>query len=188
MIGAEQRPGGEYFAEGSASDQAFTVGNPIDFEGNIRAIVQQEQANRSEDFNPAWWLRGEIGVMFAQQLDQSQPEVKKEQQLFFYALRAAWDLVAYEQIDGEHNDSAYHDINGYTHVFRSETIRLSPLGVTLLDAMAEALDIPHNLGQAEFDISLFSDEALWEKIENEEESTNPTAEEVKKAIKPQQEQ
>src|SRR6266480_302666 len=33
----EYRPGGEQFAEGSASDQAFTVDNPVDLVGNIRA-------------------------------------------------------------------------------------------------------------------------------------------------------
>ncbi len=192
MRGAEGRPGQEAHQQFKAglpgyssgekrgSDQAFSVDKPVDLVGNIRSMIQQERARRTEHFNPAWWLRGKIGVIFGEAVEQQQPRAK---QAFFYGLRAAWDLVAYEQIDGENNSSAYHDINGCTHVFRSTTLQLSPLGVTLLDAMAEALDMPdHTPGQAQFDISLFSDQERWEKIESKAASINPTADEVKRAI------
>jgi hypothetical protein len=183
VVEAGFTPNGEQFAEGSASDQAFTLGNPIDFAGNIRAIVQQEQANRSEDFNPAWWLRGKIDIIFHEAIHHEQPEEKQD---FFYALRAAWNLVAYEQIDGEHNDTAYDDIRGCTHVFGSHTLTLSPLGVTLLDAMAEALDIPHTPRQAEFDISLFSSAATMERIEKGALYRSPSLDEVRRAITPEE--
>ena len=170
----------QQFEERSGSDQSFSLDKPVDLVGNIRSMIQQERSRRTELFNPAWWLRGKIGVIFEEAVETKQ---LREKQAFFYALRATWDLVAYKQIDGEHNRSAYHDINGYTHVFTSKTIQLSPLGVTLLDAMAEALDIPdHTPGQAEFDISLFSDQVRWEKIENKAASINPTIDEVKRAI------
>ncbi len=177
----EYRSEGEQFAERSASDQVFAVGNPVDLVGNIRAIVQQEQANRSEDFNPASWLRTNIDTMF-----QQVPGDEREKQAFFYKLRAAWDLVAYEELDGEHNDSVYTDIRGCTHVFRSHTLTLSPLGVTLLDAMAEALDIPdHTPGQAEFDISLFSSSATMERIRKGALYSSPSLDEVRRAIAPE---
>jgi hypothetical protein len=182
-VEGEYRPGGEQFAERSASDQAFAVGDPVDLVGSIWALVEEERANRSNDFNPAWWLRGEINAMFEEAIAQNEPEEKQD---FYYTLRAAWSLVAYEQIDGEHNKLAYEAINGYTHVYRSETIRLSPSEVALLDAMAEALEIPdHTPGQVEFDISLFSDQVRWEKIETKAESIYPTVEDVKRAIIPQ---
>jgi len=172
-------PDGEQFTERSASDQAFTLGSPVDFAGNIRAIVQQEQANRSEDFNPASWLRGKIDVIFHE-------AVPGEKQEFFYALRAAWDLVAYEQIDGEHNNTAYYDIRGCIPVFRSHTLTLSPLGVTLLDAMAEALDIPYTPGQGTFDISLFSSAATMERIRKGALYSSPSLDEVRRAIAPKE--
>ncbi|SRR6266702_7170294 len=184
FVEGDYRPGGEQFAEESGGDQVFAVGNPIDLAGNIRAIVEQERANRSEDFNPASWLRGNMGVMFHEAVEQQQPEEKQE---FFYALRAAWDLVAYEELDGEHSDSVYSDIRGCTHVFRSHTLTLSPLGVTLLDAMGEALDIPdHTPGQAEFDISLFSSSATMERIRNGALYRSPSLEEVRRAIVPKE--
>jgi len=169
----------QQFGETSGSGQSFNLDKPIDLVGNIRSMIQQERASRTEHFNPAWWLRGKIGVIVNEAVGQKQPREKQE---FFYALRAAWDLVAYEQIDGENSTSAYRDINGYTHVFRSKTLTLSPLGVTLLDAMAEALDIPHKPGQARFDISLFSEEATHEKVRSNTPSLSPTNEEVKRAI------
>ena len=176
-------PNGEQYAEGSASEQAFTVGNPVDLVGNLRAIVQQEQANRSEEFNPASWLRGKIDVIFHEAVRQYQPEEKQD---FFYGLRAAWDLVAYQELDGEHSDSVYSDIRGYTHVFRSHTLTLSPLGVTLLDAMAEAIDIEHTPGQDTFDISLFSGSATRERIQQGALYRSPSLEEVRQAIAPKE--
>jgi len=183
LVEAGFTPNGEQFAEGSGSDQAFAVGNPVDLAGNIRTIVEQERANRSEDFNPASWLRGNMGVMFHEAVEQQQPQ---EKQAFFYALRAAWDLIAYEELDGEHSESVYGDIRGCTHVFRSHILTLSPLGVTLLDAMSEALDIPHTPGQAEFDISLFSSTATMERISKGALYRSPSLEDVRRAIAPQE--
>ncbi len=182
LVEGDYRPG-EQFAEGSASDQAFALGNPIDFAGNIRAIVEQERANRSEDFNPASWLRGKIDVIFHEAVHQEQPEEKQD---FFYALRAAWDLVAYAELDGEHSESVYGDINGYINVSDTHTVTLPPLGVTLLDAMAEALDIPHTPGQAEFDISLFSGSATMQRIRKGALYSSPSLEEVRRAIAPKE--
>ncbi|HYT42183.1 MAG TPA: hypothetical protein VEP90_07545, partial [Methylomirabilota bacterium] len=64
MIEAGNRPDGEQFAEGSASDQAFTVGNPVDFAGNIKALVDQERERQGGHFNAAWFLRKEMRLLY----------------------------------------------------------------------------------------------------------------------------
>ena len=175
------RPDGEQFTERSASDQIFTVGNPVDLVGNIRALVDQERAEQGEGFNAASWLRENISLMY-----HGTTPAEKDKQAFFFALRAAWDLVAYKELDGEHNNDVYMDINGYINVFKSKTITLDPLGVSLLDAMAEALDIEHTPGHDTFDISLFSIQATMERIENGAvlygTYGSPSIEEVKRAL------
>jgi len=163
--------------ERSGSDQTFSVGNPVDLAGNIRAIVQQERTNRTEHFNPAWWLRGKIDVIASEAVWQDQPE---EKQQFFDDLRIVWQLVAYEKIADQHSSSVYTDIR--THTMGRRRITLSPLAVTLLDAMAQALDIPQKPGQATFDVSLFSAQVAEEKIKHNALSLAPTVEEVKRAI------
>jgi hypothetical protein len=170
------------FSERSASDQVFALSSAVDLVGNIRGMVQQEQASRSKDFNPASWLRKNIDTLFNQV-----PGDEREKQEFFYTLRAAWDLVAYEQLHGETSSAIYNDINGYTNVFGSKTLVLKPLGVTLLDAMAEALDIPHTPRQDKFDISLFSEEATMERANRRVSLfSSPSLEEVRQAITPTQ--
>lgn len=187
MIDSEVRPGGEQFAEQSASDQAFTIGNSVDLVGNIRAFVEQARAEQGENFNPASWLRENISLMY-----YGTTPSEKDKQAFFFALRAAWDLVAYKELDDEHNNDVYMDINGYIHVFRSNTITLDPLGVSLLDAMAQALDIEHMPGQDTFDISLFSIQATMERIEQGAvlygTYGSPSIEEVRRAIAPKEQE
>jgi hypothetical protein len=155
------RPDGEQFAERSASDQAFTVSNPLDLVGNIRALVAQAAAEQGKDFKGASWLRENISLMY-----HGSTRSEKDRQAFFFALRAAWDLVAYKELDGEYNNTVYNDISGYIRVFKSRTLTLDPLGVSLLDAMAQALDIAdYTPGQDSFDISPFSIQATMERIE-----------------------
>lgn len=168
------------FGETSGSDQPFSLDKPVDLVGNIRTLVQQERARRTELFNPAWWLRGKIDTIVAEATWRRGKQ--KEKQQFFDDLSVAWDLVAYEQIHGESNMDVFNNIRGYSGAYQTTRVTLSPQGVTLLDAMAEALDIPHRPGQAKFDISLFSDQAVQERIQSEAPRLAPTAEEVKRAI------
>src|SRR6266571_1218811 len=160
MVGAEQRPGREQFTERSASDQAFTVGDPVDLVGSIRALVDQERARRGEDFNAAMWLGDNLdsmanGAYFDSKtvlLPSQEREIAKAKHKFLWGLRAAWYLRAYQEVDGENNYSVYSDIRGYCSAYQTRSITLSPLSVTLLDAMAEAFNIPYTPGQSEFNV------------------------------------
>src|SRR6266487_4833681 len=99
MRGVEGRPGqeahqsfkaglpGSSSGEQRGSDHSFSLDKPVDLVGNIRSMIEQEKAKRTELFNPAWWLRGKIGVIFEEAVETKQP---REKQAFFYALRAAW--------------------------------------------------------------------------------------------------
>lgn len=182
--------------EQRGSGELFSVGEPVDLVGNIRAMVQQgraewERVGMGRDFNTAWFLRDSLSTVarhtFSQvrrlkALNPSFEEIEglEEKQDFIDDVRVAWQLVAYEQLIGEKSNNVYTDIR--THRRGRSSITLSPLGVTLLDAMAEALDIPHRQGQAKFDVSLFSGQAAREKIRSGAQSLAPTVEEVKKAL------
>jgi hypothetical protein len=66
-------------------------------------------------------------------------------------------------------------------------MQLSPLEVTLLDAMAEAIGIEHTPGQDTFDLSLFSSMEAMARIRSGQVPEGhmypiPTSEEVKRAI------
>jgi hypothetical protein len=92
----------QQLGERSESGESFGLDKPINLVGNIRTLVRQERAQRTEHFNPAWWLRWKIDVIATEALRQQQP---KEKLRFFDDLRVAWQLVAYEEVDGEHNNT-----------------------------------------------------------------------------------
>jgi len=116
-------------------------------------------------------------------------ERQAEKHEFLWGLRVAWNVVAYEQMDGENNKGVYENISMFSKVYDTTSVTLPPLGVTWLDAMAEALDIPdHTPGQATFDIYPFSQEATHERVwRREPPRVLPTLEEVKKALAPKRE-
>lgn len=192
MIGAEQRPGGEQFAEGSASDQAFTVGNPVNLVGNIRGLIDQERARRGEDFNAVMWLGGNLDSLASAAYSDSknvvlpsqEREIAEDKHTFVWGLRAAWYLRAYREVDGENNYAVYADIRGYSSAYQTSSITLSPLGVMFLDAMAEAVDIPHRPGQATFDLTPFKAAAIEKVMRGQK--PMPTLEEVRKALAPEE--
>lgn len=193
MVGAEQRPGSEQFGERSASDQAFTVGNAIDLVGNIRALVDQERARRGEDFNAAMWLGGNLDSMataayFDSQtvlLPSQERAIAEDKHQFLWGLRVAWYLRAYQEVDGEHNYYIYRDIEGYASAYQTRSVILPLLGVSLLDAMAEALDIPHTPGQSEFNVHPLLIGAIDKVMSHQ--NPMPTLEEVRQAINPKPE-
>jgi len=190
FIEGGNRPGGEQFAEGSASDQAFAVGNPVDLVGNIKAAVAEARANWKVDaeFNPVWWLDWQLESIanhayfdsIRVSLPQLEREIADDKNAFFDALHVAWKLVTYEQGDGENNYSIYSDIRGYASAYQTRSVTLPPLGVTLLDAMAEALDIPHKPGQAKFNVEPLLTGATEKVMRGQ--NPMPTNEEVKRAI------
>src|SRR2546421_10419058 len=150
----ECRPDGEQFAEGSASDQAFAVGNAIDLVDNIRVLVDRERARSGEQFNAAWFLRKQMRSLY------SGTELE-DKGLFFDDLHIAWGLVAWDEL-AAYRYTVYAETQTYLGAMqelgrvREGRMQLSPLGVTLLDAMAEAIGIERTPGQDTFDLSLFT--------------------------------
>ncbi len=174
---------GSRSGERRGSGQPFSVDRPIDLVGNIRALVQQERASHRGEFNPAWWLRSEMKSLFELAGVKHAPQ---DMQQSIVDLRIAWQLVAYQQLEA-YRDSVYSDIQTFGSGRRS--IKLDPLGVTLLDAMAEATGIKHTPGQDTFDISLFSGIEAMARIRRGQVPEGhkypvPTSEEVKNAITP----
>ena len=213
MPGAERRPGQEKLAAfGGAGLPGPAEGNerrehrqqphldrPLNLAGNIRALVAEARATwplKDVKFNAAWWLDERLESVahdaFAIYKRSGYQEEPEDKLLFLIDLRIAWRLVTYEQQNGE-SGSGYTYLSGQANLSRNmngrtSSITLSPLGVSLLDAMAEALDIPdHTIGQGTFDLSLFNTYAQMERLRRNAPNLAPTKEEVKRAINPKPE-
>ncbi len=154
MIEAEYRPDGEQFAEGSASDQTFTVGNSVDLEGNISALVQQERAKvegvigkEKADVYIRSWMGRKLHAMSHQQATD-------EANSFLLHLGYAYDVVAFSAYDDDTQDTVAMGLRGYAMVYDQTSITLNPFGVRLLDAMAAATNIPnYTPGQQKIELS-----------------------------------
>ena len=73
----------------------------------------------------------------------------------FFTLRSAWDALAYDkyEIGSREEGLAGSVLQAYYGATKEPTIKLpNPKQVQLLDAMAEAADIPHQRGQTEITI------------------------------------
>jgi hypothetical protein len=112
--------------------------------------------------------------------------------LFFDDLHIAWGLVAWDELE-DYQDTVYSETQTYVSVMQSfgkvreGRMQLSPLGVTVLDAMAEAIGIEHTPGQDTFDLSLFSLTEAMARIRRGQVPQGhqypvPTSDEVKRAI------
>jgi hypothetical protein len=74
---------------------------------------------------------------------------------FFSTLRYAWDTLVYDRYKtGSHTEQlAGSTLWGYYQATQEPTIKLfDPVQVRMMDAMTEAVGIPHEKGQAEFEI------------------------------------
>jgi hypothetical protein len=120
---------------------------------------------------------------------QNEPQNKD---LFFDDLHIAWGLVAWDEL-ADYTDAVYGETRTYVSVMQSfgrvkgEKMQLSPFGVTLLDAMSEAIGIEHTPGQNTFDLSLFSSTEAMARIRRGQVPVGhqyplPTNDEVKRAI------
>jgi len=154
VVGAEQRPGQEQYAEGSASDQTFTVGLPFDLEGNISALIQQERAKYEEvvgkeeaDVYIRSWMHQKLYAMSSQQTTD-------EANSFLWDLKHAYDTIAFSAFDPDTQDTAAMELRVYATAYDRRSITLNRLGVRLLDAMAAATNIPnYTPGQHEINLS-----------------------------------
>jgi hypothetical protein len=143
MLEGEYRPGGEQFAEGSASDQAFTLGNPVDLAGNIRALIQQETKGK---VHPAVWLRFKVKNMVKEAIGTKAP---KEKSQFFIDAFNAYSILAYNHFPEEERPTVAMDLR----IWASEGVTLEdPRSLQLVETMAEATDIPYTPGQTRFEL------------------------------------
>lgn len=76
---------------------------------------------------------------------------------FFAELRVAWDALAIDRYDPYDADQAASYLNTYSYKPYSREIRTSitlpdPLQVKIIDALTDAVGIPHRRGQAEIPI------------------------------------
>jgi len=119
-------------------------------------------------------------------------DTEQEKGLFFDDLHIAWGLLAWDELEG-YQDTVYGETQTYVSVMQSferlrdKRLQVSPLGVTLLDAMADAIGIEHTPGQDTFDLSLFSSIEAMARIRRGQVPEGhmypvPTSEEVKTAI------
>lgn len=81
-------------------------------------------------------------------------ETGNPSQDFFSQLRAAWDVLAYDRYEpGSIVESeAGSDLQIDYLMTHENVIKLSRLQVRVIDALAEAVGIPHERGQAEIEI------------------------------------
>ena len=130
----------------------------------------QQTGGRYVTLFPARIICGELGLQQSRNLT----EWDRQKSDFFAKIYDAWDVVAFEHFpDWAHEGSAWEQRAGdlpmtqqfaaenMSHVYqralamgepRPELIKLDPQQVKILEALAEAADIPHQRGQAEIEI------------------------------------
>src|SRR4029453_1262070 len=136
--------------------------------GAFRGLIQQErqaEANTYAPRPPAIIIGGEL---WNQVLHHASPDpLDKQRAAFYRQIHTAWEIIANEQYEvlGRGERSALYPVyearerlfNTYKrakerHEPRPEIITLDPQQVRILDALAEAADVPHQRGQAELEI------------------------------------
>jgi hypothetical protein len=88
----------------------------------------------------------------------------EEKHIFFHEIKQAWDAIAWQHYQWDPANLSADQINARWYLSHRhfaakrgqdphpELIRLDPLQVRILDALAEAADVPHQRGQAEIEI------------------------------------
>jgi len=109
-------------------------------------------------------IKGELGKQAS--LHMSPDPLDKQRAAFFWQIEKAWDVIAYEHYRWEGIGEPDHVERHHAglmlsdtyerakarHEIRPEFIKLDPQQVKILDALAEAADVPHQRGQAEIEI------------------------------------
>jgi hypothetical protein len=122
---------------------------------------QREWQERGENFSPAHIIQSELFHQAQFRFMRQQGEYAHYKQLgeFYFPILQAWDVIAYEHY-GEATDTTGPEVQHFVRVNLTDdykrtgqsTIRLSERQTRVLDALAEAADIPHQKGQMEIDI------------------------------------
>ena len=144
---------------------------------SFRTLINQEiqreirqTGRRYATAFPAKILKGELG----RQQSRNFTEWDRQKADFYAKIYDAWDVVAFEHFPDWASEGMAHERRGgelpLTQHYaadnlsckyqcalamgesRPELIKLDPQQVKILDALAEAVDIPHQRGQAEIEI------------------------------------
>lgn len=110
----------------------------------FRSIIQERVQLTRGYFSPEETVRSNLWWR----------ETGKMGRAFFSPLRAAWDVLAYDRYEpGSIVESEAGSDLQYDYLMTHETvIKLSQLQVRIIDALTEAVEIPHERGQVEIEI------------------------------------
>jgi hypothetical protein len=124
---------------------------------NLIQYRQQELGEHAKYFPPAKMIK-DVLVRQSLRRESSQPAEKQYGEAC-HTLLLAWDVIAFEHYgttstltEVEDKEGAVDRLEGHYLVTEEPIIRLSEQQTRLLDAMAEAANIPHRKGQAEIEI------------------------------------
>ena len=111
----------------------------------IRETIAEEREhfearNGRNTFDPAQW----INFMLTPRLQASPSEQERD-------LARVWDIVSAPYLKDRHFQWAVREQINVDSRLHGRFISLAPEAVKLLDALAEAIDIPHRHGQSRFD-------------------------------------
>ena len=131
--------------------------------GIFRGLIWKERQTRGKD----GWLQPPAAIIanaLAGEATRYYP-LEEQRREYFDQLTHAWDVISYEHYQdyrsGKPSNPQFqvgHLLSGYyrhakaRNEPRPEIITLDPLQVKILDALAEAANIPHQRGQTEIEI------------------------------------
>jgi hypothetical protein len=134
----------------------------------FRGLIQQERQKEANNYAPRPPAIIIGGALWEQVLYHASPDpLDKQRAAFYRQIHTAWEIIANEQYEvlGRGERSALYPVyearlklsDTYIrakerHEPRPEIIKLDPQQVKILDALAEAADVPHQRGQAEIEI------------------------------------
>jgi hypothetical protein len=131
----------QQFGETSGSGDVFSLDNPVNLAGNIRALIQKETKGKVD---PIVWLRFKTKNMVKEAIETKAPEEKSK---FFIDAFNAYSILAYDHFPEDERPSVAMDLANWA----SDGVTLEdPRSVQLVEAMAEATAIPYTPGQTRF--------------------------------------
>jgi hypothetical protein len=140
------RPQGERNGNGSQQNKNII---PFPLGGDLRALVQEARANWRGDnpkFDAAYWMRNKFKVTFS----QTKPQTYGEETLTIMKdVMSAYEILAYPHFL---YDDYRRDVGLSLSAFAEGGVTLDARGLPMLEAMAEATDVPFTPGQTRFEL------------------------------------
>jgi hypothetical protein len=121
----------------------------------FKDFIQQKEQVFQDIRSPVerkYWPPSEI---IRKKLDWESGSINQERGEFFSTLRYAWDALAYDSYEPGSlaEQLAGSTLSMYYQATHETTIKLSPPQARIIDALAEAVGIPYQKGQAEIEIT-----------------------------------